>query len=763
MGKIHQGCLLFCLSLVATLPMVGGRGFASVPAVMAQNRDTRKTEADKLLQLCRQNLNDNPGELAIKSCQQAITAHQQIQDLSGEAKSSVNLGNAYIRGKQYAEAISILEKAAKIGQESKEPRVEALAFFHLGIAYGLSEQAQKSTESFQQALTIAQEIQDAELEKNIQQLLAAREQPPASPQKQEADRLFQQGIQQFQVSQFREALQSWEQALQIYREIGDRQGEAASLGNLGIAYRSLGQYEKAIEYHQQSLAIAKEIGDRQGEALSLNNLGAAYRDNQQPLEAIKHLEASLTIYIEIRRGLSRDDRKQFLASNERTVITLAEVLIQQNQPEKAFEWLNLATTADLADYDRLINAQVKNPAAQAALDKWKANNKNLQEMRQQLQNKHSDELAIEIRQFEAQVNKEGETIGQKYPEVAELFETTTTDIAQLRQNIAPDTLVIQPVPLRDKVALFLVTREKLIVIQSDTKAVEFNQIVSQYRSQLADRRNADTFVTGGKLYEILIRPIESQISASSPKNIAIIATGQLRYIPFETLYDEKTDQYLLQKYPIHYLTRISTAIAPTTSRNNTLKIMAFANPKPTQQTLEGAEKEVDSISKTFPGSEKYFGTEATLDIFKKRASLFPILHLATHGCFEPKGCANLGMQANTILFANSQQYPIAEAALLGLENTELITLSACQTAKEANAEGQEISGLAYVLERAGAKSVIASLWSAEDGTTADIMIQFYQNLQKGMTKTESMRQAKLSNINSHPFFWSPFILIGDAN
>ncbi len=69
------------------------------------------------------------------------------------------------------------------------------------------------------------------------------------------------------------------------------------------------------------------------------------------------------------------------------------------------------------------------------------------------------------------------------------------------------------------------------------------------------------------------------------------------------------------------------------------------------------------------------------------------------------------MQANTILFANNQQYNIADAALLGLKNTELITLSACQTAKEANADGQEISGLAYVLERAGAKSVIASLWA----------------------------------------------------
>jgi len=118
------------------------------------------------------------------------------------------------------------------------------------------------------------------------------------------------------------------------------------------------------------------------------------------------------------------------------------------------------------------------------------------------------------------------------------------------------------------------------------------------------------------------------------------------------------------------------------------------------------------------------------------------------------------MEANTILFANNQQYKIADAALLGLKNTELIVLSACQTAKEANADGKEISGLAYVLERAGAKSVIASLWSAEDNTSAEIMTQFYQNLHRGMNKSEALQQAKLNQIKRHPYFWSPFILIG---
>ncbi|MFM6900178.1 MAG: CHAT domain-containing protein, partial [Microcystis panniformis] len=518
---------------------------------------------------------------------------------------------------------------------------------------------------------------------------------------------------------------------------------------------------------QQSLAIAKEIGDRQEEANSLNNLGVAYQNINQPTQAIKNLEASLKVILKIRGDISRENisgenRKSFLASNQRTVISLAEILIQQNQPEEAFKWLNLATTADLADYNRLINAKVTDPDAQKALDNWNADNRQLEGMRRQLQDKFSEELAQQIRQFEEKVYKNAETIGDKYPEIAELFETKPTDIAQLQKNIAPDTLVIQPVPLRDKVALFLVTREKLIVIQSDTKRDELNKLVSEYRTQLANYKNSDVYDTGGKLYEILIRPIESQIAASSPKNIAIIATGQLRYIPFETLYDKKNDQVLLEKYPIYYLTRISTSTPPATERKP-LQGLAFANPKPTQEELKGTEIEAETISKIFPGSEKYLGTNATLDIFKKQAFRFSILHLGTHGCFDLAGCPNLGMEPNTILFANNQQYNIADAALLGLKNTELITLSACQTAKEANADGQEISGLAYVLERAGAKSVIASLWNAEDNTSAEIMTQFYQNLKNGMTKSEAMQKAKLSQIKSHPFFWSPFILIGAAN
>jgi len=120
----------------------------------------------------------------------------------------------------------------------------------------------------------------------------------AVTRKAEADRLFEQGN-QATISQFPEVLYSWEQALTIYREIGYRQGEAASLCNLGLAYQSLGQYDTAIRFHQQLLEISLKIGYRQGEAASLGNLGLAYNSLGQYDKAIEFQKQSLVIKREI--------------------------------------------------------------------------------------------------------------------------------------------------------------------------------------------------------------------------------------------------------------------------------------------------------------------------------------------------------------------------------------------------------------------------------------------------------------------------------
>ena len=116
----------------------------------------------------------------------------------------------------------------------------------------------------------------------------------------EGDRLLEQGIQQLQTSQFSAALNSYQQALQIYRTIKNRQREGVALVNLGVVYLNLGDYAKAIEYSQQYLAITREIKDRQGEGRALVNLGVAYKSLGNYAKAIEYAQQSLAIAREIK-------------------------------------------------------------------------------------------------------------------------------------------------------------------------------------------------------------------------------------------------------------------------------------------------------------------------------------------------------------------------------------------------------------------------------------------------------------------------------
>jgi tetratricopeptide (TPR) repeat protein len=151
-----------------------------------------------------------------------------------------------------------------------------------------------------------------------------------SAAKAEADRLLQQGIEQFQTSQFEAALQSWQQALKLYREIKDRLGEGAALGNLGLAYAALGDYGQAIAYQQQRLAIAREIKDRDGERIALHNIGSTLVKQHQPELAIVFYKQSVNVTETMRqagRRLPRELQESYTQSVAGTYRRLADLLL----------------------------------------------------------------------------------------------------------------------------------------------------------------------------------------------------------------------------------------------------------------------------------------------------------------------------------------------------------------------------------------------------------------------------------------------------
>ncbi|CCI35530.1 CHAT domain-containing protein [Microcystis aeruginosa] len=692
---------------------------------------------------------------ALDYYQQALPLRRAVGDRSGEATTLSNIGAVYSALGEKNKALDYYQQALPLLQAVGDRSGEATTLNNIGLVYDDLGEKQKALDYYQQSLPLSRAVGE---------------------RRKEATTLNNIGDVYSDLGEKQKALDYFQESLPLSRAVGDRSGEANTLNNIGGVYSDLGEKQKALDYYQQALPLRRTVGDRKGEAITLNNIGFVYREQRKPEVAINSWEQSANLILELRRGVSRSLRATFLETNRGTSAALVDLLIRQNSPQKAFEWANLSTTFDLVDYDRLAGTegQVKNPVANQAYQEWKAQARQLEALRQDLQTNFSDTLSRQVRQQEAALSEQAEILVEKYPELADLLEITPTDLAQLQANLPANTTLLQPVLLtgidnvEHTVALFILTRTTLKVQQVPVPK-DLNERLQRYASQLESDLEIVDRALSSQLYDLLIRPIEAQIAPN--QTLAIIATGALQRIPFETLYDNQTQQYLLQKYPIHYLTRLSKVQPQPTPKVNNPSVLVFANPRPTQAELIGTEAQADFLQKTYANSQIYKHQQATLDAFLSQSPRFPILHLGTHGCFRPEGCPSLGMKANTLLFANKREYELKDAVKLGLQNTELITIGACETAREVDGVG--LAGLAYVWERAGAKTTLASLWNATDFVqysqqnspelpTAAILNQFYANLQQGMTKAEALRQAKLAHIDLHPFFWAAFILIGDG-
>ncbi len=168
-----------------------------------------------------------------------------------------------------------------------------------------------------------------------------------------------------------------------------------------------------------------------------------------------------------------------------------------------------------------------------------------------------------------------------------------------------------------------------------------------------------------------------------------------------------------------------------------------------------ADSEVTRLARTLPMSVKYAGRRATFSAFEANASKFDLIHLACHGQFRPDN------PMFSSLHLADGWITVRDVCATRL-NAELVTLSACETGVNQILPGEEILGLARGFLSAGAKSLVLSLWTVNDVATAGLMEDFYNNLQRGKSIPASLRVAQIDLIKrgEHPYFWSPFFVIG---
>ena len=838
--------------------------------VLAQTPDTRKAEADRLIQQGNQQLDTSQFEAAKQSFQQALTLYREVKDRKGEewalggsglayyllgdyakaieyqqqslalakgikdslgeAKALTNLGNAYHSLGDYVKAIEYQQQSLAIKREIKDRLGEGHALGSLGLAYFSLGDYAKAIEYQQQSLALAREIKDrleegeslgglglayislgdyAKAIEYLQQSLAlAREikdrqgegralgglggayfslgdyakaieyyQQSLALTKGIKDRLGEGnalgglGGAYFSLGDYAKAIEYYQQSLAIAREISDKDGEGNVLGNLGIAYNALGDYAKAIEYLQQDLAIAREIGDKDGEGIALNNLGLALLNSGNLSQAEKILSAGIEAREALRERLGNNDayKVSIFEEQARTYRTLQQVLIAQNNPNAALEIAERGRARAFVELLARRNATLSNsansPIAPPTIEQLqqiaKEQNATLVEYSRITDNfkikgkeeAHESELYIWV------ISPTGEVTFRR-SDLKPLWQKQNTTLADLVYT-SRDSLGVRDLPI-----VGVVPRPGFQQRQETNLAEQLKQ-----------------------LHQLLIEPIADLLPTDSNTRVVFIPQSSLFLVPFPAL-QGKDGKYLVEKHTI--LTAPSIQVLQLTREqrqrvgarhvvplqgNDAIIVgnptMPSMPPKPGEKpqqlpSLPGAEKEANAIAPLL-NTKPLIGNQATKSAVEQLMSKARIIHLATHGLLDEY--RGLG---SAIALAPDSSYKeeigkvnglLTAEEILDLKlNAELVVLSACNTGR-GKITGDGVIGLSRSLISAGVPSVLVSLWSVPDAPTAQLMTEFYQNLQKNPDKAQALRQAMLTIMKQHPNpkNWAAFTLIGESN
>ncbi len=264
-----------------------------------------------------------------------------------------------------------------------------------------------------------------------------------------------------------------------------------------------------------------------------------------------------------------------------------------------------------------------------------------------------------------------------------------------------------------------------------------------------------------ELFQLLL-PKDRIKTILTNKHLMIVPDGRLQYIPFESLVvDKNSGRYLFEEHQINYAYSLSLLHHnKTITRIANKNLVTFAPIKFSHNnlvTLDQSFEEVKNITSHI-GGDMYLNATATKNNFLNYTKDYKIIHLATHANFEDEP----QIAFYDMNLANIDLYTYQN-------NAELVVMSACNTNQGSLARGEGILNLTRGFFYSGANTVVSTLWNANDTSTSGIMSDFYGNLSSGQTNSEALHNAKLNYVHNaslsaaSPFYWAPFILIGDAD
>jgi CHAT domain-containing protein len=371
------------------------------------------------------------------------------------------------------------------------------------------------------------------------------------------------------------------------------------------------------------------------------------------------------------------------------------------------------------------------------------------------------------------------------------------ELSKLQQMLQPDEVIVEYALASPRSHCLLIDKNEIRAIAlPDRDRVE--ALVDRYLAQVRSKKSAQE--PARELYSVLLEPVTKDIKA---RHLIVVPDGKLHLLPFDALIDRRGDYvlartvvtyspsatvlHLLRTQPENRATDVpllavgdvpyqegGNLVASSGSRAKTVAVGTTRGLYDLKgerlPPLAGTAEEVRSIADIAgPKAIVLMGLKATEAALRSQPlERIKVLHIAVHGISSSTSPERAALVlARGTKDENDGLLQAREISDMHL-SADLVTLSACDTGAGRLVGQEGIVNLVRAFLFAGAKSVVASLWAADDVFTTSLMKRFYSNLAKGVDRAVALQKAKLELIEQFgddavPYYWAGFTLVGDGS
>lgn len=692
---------------------------------------------------------------------------------------------------QWDAAVQALQEGAALSRTAGDALGSAEALRNLAYVHLERDQPEQALALYRQALALL----------------------PAEARQPRAVALNGAGYALVQMQQAADALPLLKQAVALQRATRDTLELGRTLESLGSALVQLGRAAPARAAYLEGLALARHRGAPEDQREVLFSLARLALAQGQPRLAVLQLKQAVQLSEALRAGaapvLSREQRGALSRRLAEPYKLLARLLIEQGRLLEGEQVLFALKEAELVDYTR--GDSTGTPAVtltadeKIELDALAATDEGLADIQRRLQ-EHArgrqplSELALaDLQEREsALLERQAALLAAIDERLASAGRVALTPALQQLQ-LAARAAELSSHPLGEPAVMLLLVPEERITtvliagafgarsLQLPVGLTTLAPLVAALRSAIIGR--GDHKPAARSLHQLIVEPIERELARAGPPPAMwmLFLTDELRYLPFAALLDAD-GRHLAEKVRLASLVTPSLDQLLAEPRPWTVSAFGSTQAAPAHRlaALPAARDELRMLVRgeqnpqgLLPGRsllDAQFTRSAWVGAFQRIGLPAPgatVLHVASHFKALPGDWNN-----SFLLLGGNEEFRVSElanAANWSLRHLDLVTLSACATELNAQASGRELEGFGTLLHKRGARAVIGTLWPVQDAGTALWMRQFYgaRGETRAMSKAAAMQRAQTALLNGsvradnpaidlrHPYYWAPFVLMGN--